>query len=208
MSECNIGGDVEFERRESVDTDLFFNSEFENHHPIYVEPGTVFCSDHPNEMLVSTVGSGVVLSIYESDLHMGAIGYVLLPDEILAKFPRFDDVDQSVFAKCFEPIESCIGAMKRRGAGKGRIRIRLMGGTHLPGDDCDKGMKSRVFVREYLSRKGLHVMNEDIGGDYIRRVHFFPTTGKMVRWMLKRKPDFEAVAALEENFQKIIASES
>jgi len=60
-------------------------------------------------------------------------------------------------------------------------------------------------VREYLTRKGLSIMNEDLGGHYVRRVHFFPTTGRSVRWMLRRDHDYEDVLSEEMRFQEKIA---
>jgi len=51
-------------------------------------------------------------------------------------------------------------------------------------------------------------MNEDLGGQYVRRVHFFPTTGRSVRWMLRRDHDFDDIAAAESGYQQNIASKS
>jgi chemotaxis protein CheD len=89
--------------------------------------------------------------------------------------------------------------MKKRGAGKHRIQMRLIGGGRIPGDSPeDAGTKNYIFVREYVSRKGLSILNEDLGGIYVRRVHFFPTTGRAVRMVLRRDGDFTAIEALEK----------
>lgn len=191
------------------DHDAYFNSASDSDaKALYLEPGSIKFGDQNDEMIVATVGAGVLVSIYDVDMRFGACGYFLLPDDILERFPNFDDADPSILQKAFEPIEECIGVMKKNGANKNRIRIRLNGGAQINTDPIDKGTKNYVFVREYLTRKGLPIMNEDMGGQYVRRVHFFPTTGRSVRWMLKRQHDFEDILSAESSFQQNIASTS
>ena len=191
------------ERRVVSDHDAYFNSASDPQaEAIYIEPGDILFGDENDKMIVATIGAGVLVSVYDVDMHFGACGYVLLPDEVLASFPNLDQVDPVLLEKAFEPIEECIGTMKRNGAGKGRIRIRLNGGAQIKGDPLDKGTKNYVFVREYLTRKNLSIMNEDLGGHYVRRVHFFPATGRSVRWMLRRDHDFDGILALESQFQQ------
>ena len=197
------------ERRSVRDHDAFFNAASDaDAEALYLEPGDVMFGDQGNQMIVATLGAGVLISLYDVDMHFGACGYVLLSDEILEAFPNFDKADKELLDKAFAPIENCIGEMKRHGAGKGRIRIRLNGGAQIKGDPFDKGTKNYVFVREYLTRKGLPIMNEDLGGHYVRRVHFFPTSGRSVRWMLRREHDFDSILTAESAFQKNIASNS
>jgi len=195
------------ERRAVNDHDVYFNSQFEAE-PVYIGPGQVACSVNEDEMLVATVGAGVVVSIYDHELKMGALAYVVLPDVMLDCFPFLDTADRVVVDKAFEPIETCVGEMKRHGAGKTRIKIRLYGGLIGENDPDDRGLKNTVFVQEYLFRKGLQVYNADIGGPFIRRVHFFPSTGRAVRRVLKRQKDFEDMYDLEAGFNRNIINNS
>ena len=195
------------ERRVVGDHDSYFNNASDaDAEALYLEPGQILFGDQNNQMIVATLGAGVLISVYDVDMHFGACGYVLLPDQVLNCFPHFDKADPKLLEASFKPIEDCIGAMKRKGAGKNRIRIRLNGGAQIQGDPDDKGTKIYVFVREYLTRKGLTIMNEDLGGHYVRRVHFFPTTGRSVRWMLRRDHDYEDILSTEAAFQENIAA--
>lgn len=188
------------ERREYPDHDAYFNSQFDAE-PVYLQPGQALWSDKANEMFVATVGSGVVISIYDRNLNFGAAGYVLIPDALIDAFPHFDQADQDALERAFQPIIDCIGHMKRNGAAKKRLWVRIMGGAKMPNDEHDRGMKNYIFAREYLTRKGLAILNEDMGGGHIRRIHFFPSTGKAVRRMLRRASDYDDVHALENSFQ-------
>lgn len=187
------------ERRKSSNTDAYFNAQF-GAEPLYIEPGEFDNSASPEEMIVATIGSGVGVSIYDKGLHVGGLAYVLMPDDMIKTFPHFDSCDPQLIRAVTKPIENCIGAMKRAGAGKNRIRIRLTGGTTLPGDELDRGTKNYIFVKEYLTRKGLVIMSEDLAGPYIRRVHFFPATGRSVRRTLRRMSDYKEMQEKEQAF--------
>ena len=187
------------DRRKYIDTDAFFNEQY-GAVPLNILPGEYESGKEDKDMIVATIGSGVAVSIYDKDLHIGGLAYVLLPEEMIQAFPHFDQCDPALIRASTKPIDDCIGALKRMGAGKGRIRIRLTGGANMPGDDKDRGTKNYIFVKEYLTRKGLVVMSEDLSGEYLRRVHFFPSSGRAVRRTLRRKSDFIEMAKDEEAF--------
>ncbi|MEZ5814199.1 MAG: hypothetical protein R3E13_05670 [Alphaproteobacteria bacterium] len=199
------GGRYGGERRVTPDSDVYFNAQF-NAKPIYVQPGRTGYGQREDEMLVASVGAGMLLSVYDQELKMGALGYVLLPEPVLDCFPFVDRADPVLVAKAFEPLEGCIGEMKKHGAGKARLMTRLFGGAVCDDDPDERGLKNMVFVKEYLCRQGLNISNADIGGPFMRRVHFFPATGRVVRRLLKRQEDFDIVRAAEGEYNKIITS--
>lgn len=197
-----IGADTkaEMERRLATDHNEYFNAQF-SAVPTYVEPGQYTCGQNVDEMLIATIGSGIAVTIHDKDLHIGGLAYLLVPDKVLNQFPHFDKIDRGVLRDVFKPLDDCIGEMKRMGAGKNRIRIRVMGGTDYTNDAMDRGTKNYIFVKEYLAKKGLIAMSEDLAGPYIRRIHFFPATGRAVRRILRRESDFSDVQEYETNYQ-------
>lgn len=186
------------ERRAVVDHDSYFNAQF-NARPAYVEPRAFLCPAGDDEMLVAQVGSGVIVGACDPELKIGAAGYVLLPAALLSAFPFFGQTDPEILNEAAQPIEGVIAALKKRGAGKGRIRIRLAGGAALEGMRDDTGIKNAVFVREYLARKGLSVTFDDTGGACVRRVHYFPATGRTVSRILRREEDTLQMQETEKN---------
>ncbi len=194
--------EFEKERRKNADIEAYFNALFEAV-PKTVKPGQCQFSGVEGEMLVATIGAGIVVSFYDQDLKTGGICYVCLPRGVLDIFPYFKDADDGMLAQAFFPLDDAIEQIKERGAvGQNRILVRLVGGADFSNETPDSGMKNAVFVREYIARKGLAVMNEDIGGMFIRRLHFFPHTGRAVRMVLKRASDFESVRGLEDDYHK------
>ncbi|MAE50909.1 MAG: hypothetical protein CMH27_03785 [Micavibrio sp.] len=193
------------ERRVIDDCNEYFNAQF-GAKPFYLEPGESGCGDSMGEMLVATIGSGIVVTIHDRELGIGGMAYLLIPDVILEAFPNVDHLEPDILDKAFRPLDNCIAQMKRMGAGKNRIRIRIMGGTSYKGDDVDRGTKNYVMAKDYLAKKNLVVMSEDMNGPYLRRVHFFPHSGRAVRRILRRKSDFASIHEDENNFQNIFGN--
>jgi chemotaxis protein CheD len=45
---------------------------------------------------------------------------------------------------------------------------------------ADIGLQNITFIRAYLRTEGLNMTAEDVGGDFPRRMAYFPTTGKVL----------------------------
>ena len=187
------------ERRKIRNHEEFFDSRFKET-PIRVSPGEFECTDDPYRMLVSDAGSGVVICIHDQELKFGGMCHVLLPEQVIRAFPHLENIGDEMLEKADRLIESFIRSLKRKGAGKNRIRIKLFGGTTMMEDTLDTGLKNYVFAKEYFMQKGLNIASEDIGGDVCRRIYFFTSTGKTERCRLMRKADMKRLADQEKAF--------
>lgn len=114
------------DRRSVTNFDAYFNGQFKAV-PRPLGPGEVLCSASENDMFVSSVLNGVLVSMHDTELRVGAMTYVLIPPPLLAVFPYFEKAEQKWVDEAMKPIVDCIGEMKRKGAGKNRIQTRLMG---------------------------------------------------------------------------------
>lgn len=188
------------DRRQLTDSDEYFNAQF-GAKAYYLDLGESGCGNTADEMIVATIGAGIVVTIHDKDLQIGGMAYLLIPDTVLKDFPNIKEVDPNLMDKVFKPLEDCIALMKQMGAGKNRIRIRIIGGTHYNDDDRDRGTKNYILVKQYLAEKGLSAISEDMNGPYIRRVHFFPSSGHAVRRQLKRQSDYEYTQKQEQYYQ-------
>lgn len=189
------------ECRRTNNSHTAFDSQF-SQDGVSVSPGQACWLDDHDKMLVTQVGSGVALTIFDQQLRFGVLAHCVLPPEIVSAFPHFEQVSPMLRMRAVAPIDTAINEMKRHGAGKNRIRIRMFGGGNFADDPLDTGTKTYVFVKSYLLDKGLHIMSEDIGGSNIVRVHFFPETGAASRFNLRRQSDFVDLKIEEEKFFK------
>lgn len=188
------------DRRYVSDHNEYFNAQF-GAKPYYLAPGESGCGNAPEEMLIATIGAGIAVSIYDKDLQIGGMANILVPDSVIDLFPRFDMVEPSVLQKIFKPLDDCIAVLKQMGAGKTRIRVRVIGGSSYHGDKKDRGTKNYIIVKSYLNSLDLMPMSEDVSGAYLRRVHFFPSTGHAVRRVLRRKDDYASMQETEYQYQ-------
>lgn len=189
------------ERRRHSDTDAFFNSQF-NETPVSLRPGEALTEITPDNMIVSQVGAGVLVAFYDLDLKCGAVAYSLMPFPLLDAFPLFEAIPADHIEEALQPLALCVSYMKNKRETKKRIFTRIIGAGEISPDYHDKGLKNYVFAREFIVRQGLGILNEDLGGPYVRRLHFFPGSGKTVRYMLRRQEDFDEMNRLERDFEK------
>ncbi len=155
----------------------------------FVMPGECYCSNESNEIIVSETGAGVIICMYDIEAHIGGMAHVLIPETLIKNFKDHKDHSEDIIACAKAPLENLIKEMKFKGAGKKRINIRLSGGATIMNDDFDMGLKNVVFAQNEIIEKGLKLISQDVGGENCRRVNFFPYTGRMEKFPLRRESD-------------------
>ncbi len=176
------------ERRVHESYQTYFSKKYWQRQQL-VGPGEFFCSDNADEILVAETGAGVIVCIYDMDAHVGGIAHILIPEDLTRNFKDQKHHQENIINHARSPLEGLINALKRNGAGKKRINIRLSGGASIMNDEFDMGLKNAVFAQNEILDKGLRLITQDIGGENCRRVHFFPYTGRMEKHPLRREKD-------------------
>lgn len=188
-----------YERRQAP-PDIVWSDEALEARPVAVSPGEFVCSDDPGTVLVAALGAGVAVCIHDPEVGVGGMAYLLLPDDILRRFPRIDRAQDPDFLRAARLVEDMIGELKRHGAGKNRIRIRMFGGTSIFEDVIDGGLKNYILTKDMVVGRGLFVAGEDIGGEGCRRLRFFPASGQAVRLPLRRSGDIAILRDQERTY--------
>ncbi len=193
-----MAGDEEKERRVHKDSDEYFDRQFEEK-PLYIGPGDFECSTDQNVMLVGKVGTGVIICVHDPEARIGGMVHVMLPEALIHQFPNLNP-DDKTHQHVENLIERFINALKKHGAGKNRIRIKLFGGTTISEDLAESGLMNYIFAKDYILRKGLIVASVDIGGIECRRIEFQPFTGQIGRRKLRRQFDIDALREAEQAY--------
>ena len=186
------------ERRQNNGYADYFDQQFDLD-PVEVGVGSFACTRDPKTMLVTNVGSGVVLCVYDNIVHFGGMAHILVPEKVLRQFPHFDP-DDPLFRQTERLMESFINALKENGVGKQRVRIKLMGGGALYEGIIDTGLQNYVFAKEHLLQKGMRIAQEDIGGRVCRRIYYIPIDGRIVSHVLRRKEDILRLKTIEREY--------
>ncbi|HYG91607.1 MAG TPA: chemotaxis protein [Azospirillum sp.] len=147
-------------------------------------------SSRADDMLVTTLGSCVAACLYDPAVRVGGMNHFLLPgapaEGGIGVPTRYGSV----------AMERLINDLLGRGARKERLEVKLFGAARVIDTSQDVGAANAAFVLDFVKREGLTLAGQDLGGASGRRVHFFPTTGKAMRRLLR--PEAERETVLQE----------
>lgn len=99
-------------------------------------------------------------------------------------------------------MEVLINALLRRGARRARLEAKAFGGASFlsPTSALAIGERNAAFVRRFLTREGIPILREDLGGDRPRRVNYEPATGRA--WVSRLdNPRLKAVLEAESDLR-------
>ena len=132
-----------------------------------------------DEVLVTLgLGSCVGIALLDAEAQIGGLAHILLPSPSLsrltdnpAKFPQ-------------TAVPALVSEMTRLGGERGRLTARLIGGASMfgslaPPGSIQMGERNVVATREVLSRMGIPVTAEAVGGDFGRSVRFRVGEGRI-----------------------------
>jgi chemotaxis protein CheD len=128
------------------------------------------------DLTFSTVlGSCISACIRDKEARIGGMNHFLLAEPSNAARDRYGaSARYGAFA-----MEQLINKVLVRGTGnKANLEIKIFGGGIITAALSDVGAKNIEFVHEFLSNEGYVVTNEDVGGNYARRVMFKPWSGR------------------------------
>lgn len=143
-------------------------------------PGECYVSLY-GEMIVTVLGSCIAACIRDTTLGIGGMNHFMLPVRNAGhKVQRSSLVNPDL---CYGnwAMEFLINAILRQGGRRENLEIKLFGGGRvLSGlSNIDVGKRNIEFVQDYLSQERLSVAARDLGGDFPRKVLYFPDTGSV-----------------------------
>lgn len=139
-----------------------------------------------NVMLATILGSCVSACIRDPIAKVGGMNHFMLPGEDNSQFS--DSARYGLFA-----MESLINGILGAGGSKGRLEIKVFGGGDVINNSSRIGSRNAEFIRNFLNREGYTIASEDLGGDYPRRIHYYPATGRLMMRVLRRRDDMDVL---------------
>ena len=82
-------------------------------------------------------------------------------------------------------LELLLNAVLRGGGQRSALEVKVFGGGRVIAGMGDVGRSNIVFVRDYFATEGLEVVAEDVGGNYARRIRYYPATGRTLGKVLE-----------------------
>ena len=133
---------------------------------VYVPQGKVEVCASGGTYFTTVLGSCVAACAWDEQGGMGGMNHLLLP-------PREGADSYGVHL-----MELLINALLRKGAVKGRLRVKLFGGARMIDGLSDVGSANAAFARAFFEHEGIPVISESLGGTKARRVQFWPASGR------------------------------
>jgi len=169
---------------------------------VKIFPGEHHVTRDPDEMLVTVLGSCVAACIRDPLTGVGGMNHFMLPESNgdgwnhVSSSMRYGNV----------AMERLINDVLGRGGQRQRLEIKVFGGGNVMQGSSDIGHRKADFVERYLADEGLQIAAAHLRGYLPRRIHYFPSTGKVMLLELGHVEE-RAVIQRETNYKSKLKSE-
>jgi chemotaxis protein CheD len=155
---------------------------------IKIFSGDWHVSTKSNDMLATILGSCISACIRDPLLGIGGMNHFLLPGEDFLDSHVSDSARYGVYA-----MECLINGILQAGGCKERFEVKIFGGGNVINTSSCIGSTNAQFIRSFLRKEGFRIASEDLEGDYPRRLHYYPYSGKVMLRRLRRREDMSVV---------------
>ena len=135
-----------------------------------------------DEIIVTVLGSCVSACIRDPIRGIGGMNHFMLPQ---GHSSGWGNDPQSTRYGNFA-MEKLINELIKGGCSRDRMEIKVFGGGNVIDSISNRpvGTQNAEFVLHFLEAEGLRCAVQDLGGQYPRRIHYSPATGRVVRRLL------------------------
>jgi chemotaxis protein CheD len=145
-----------------------------------VFPGEFYITRETNEVLVTVLGSCVSACIRDPVVGVGGMNHFMLPQHGSGAWGN--DLKSTRFGNF--AMEKLINELIKAGCVRERMEIKVFGGGNVTDSSNAVGSENAEFIMAYLKAEGLKCAARDLGGTLPRRIHYYPSTGRVVRRLL------------------------
>jgi chemotaxis protein CheD len=150
---------------------------------VNIHIGQMHASQHP-AVIYTLLGSCVAVCLFDPVARVGGMNHILLPGSAdlrhQAQAARYGD----------NAIAMLLKKVLNVGASRQRVVAKAFGGAHLFKDmslENSTGLKIVDAVLACLKREGLRLVNQDLAGNFTRKLFFHTDTGEA--YMKRLQPD-------------------
>jgi chemotaxis protein CheD len=136
-----------------------------------ISQGEYDVSADPTIVYSTVLGSCISVCMTDIDLQIGGLNHFLLPGigEKANAGERFG----------VNAMEMLINGLFRLGATRTSLNAKIFGGSSMSKAHVSIGKSNGAFAQEFLSKEGIACSSSSIGGNFARRIHFHPTSGRV-----------------------------
>jgi chemotaxis protein CheD len=170
---------------------------------VKVFPGEFYVTSKADEVLVTVLGSCVAACIRDTRTGIGGMNHFMLPHSQAGRWAG--DMQSTRFGNF--AMEKLINELMKAGCSRDSLEIKVFGGGNVTDTANAIGTENSEFILRYLEAEGLRCVAQDLGGQLPRRIHYTPSTGKVVRRLLGAS-ELSAVAREENEYVSRLSTRS
>ncbi|WP_228124526.1 chemoreceptor glutamine deamidase CheD [Glaciimonas soli] len=162
-------------------------------------PNQYYVTD--KEMLLTTVlGSCIAVCMSDRIAGVGGMNHFMLPDlEQRSDDGKPSPVPTRDMRYGTYAMQVLLEQLMKAGAQRERLEVKVFGGGAVLDNmrALNIGERNSEFILRYLRNVGIPVAAQDLGGNFPRRVLYFPKSGVTMVRTLRRKNDLQLVQTQE-----------
>lgn len=167
--------------------------------PVRVLPGEHHVTRDFNATIITVLGSCVAACIRDPRAGVGGMNHFMLPESVEGNWGTATaSLRYGNFA-----MEKLINDILAAGGKRNNLEIKVFGGANVLRNGANIGWQNAEFVEAYLKEEGLLIAARHLYGTYPRRVHYYPTSGRVRMLELRRNEDMGVVETEEGYVQKL-----
>ena len=170
---------------------------------VKVFPGEFYVTSKQDEVLVTVLGSCVSACVRDARAGIGGMNHFMLPHSQAGNWAG--DMQSTRFGNF--AMEKLINELMKAGCSRDSLEIKVFGGGNVTDTSNLIGTENSEFILRYLEAEGLRCIAQDLGGQLPRRIHYTPTTGKVVRRLLGTS-ESSAIARDENEYVRRLSTRS
>lgn len=151
-----------------------------------VLPGDFYVTKE-DEVIATVLGSCVSTCVRDEQAGIGGLNHFMLPNQNGNPLPG-DALRYGGYA-----VERLLNELVKHGARRERMEIKIFGGGKVITGMSDIGRKNIDFIHDYFKTEDLSVAAEDTGGQWARKVRYYPANGKVMIQRLQTQEANEVV---------------
>ncbi|MCL2520171.1 MAG: chemotaxis protein CheD [Spirochaetaceae bacterium] len=169
---------------------------------VTIHPGEYYTTDK-NEAIATILGSCISVALYDEKLKSGGLNHFMLASTNTDK----EDIDGHITRYGMFAMEILINELLKAGSNKKDLKAKVFGGGSVLASAYSGGVNKIPqdninFALNFLQTERIPVLAKDVGGEWPRKVIFFPATSKI---LLKRiTKQVEEVAKEESKYVQTV----
>lgn len=141
-------------------------------------PGEFYVTRH-DEIITTVLGSCISACVHDLSAGVGGMNHFMLPISQSggwkgAENPLSAENRYGNFA-----MEHMINELLKYGAVRENLEVKVFGGGQIISRFTHIGEKNIDFIHQYINEESLHLVGEDLGGEFARKVVYYPAAGKV-----------------------------